>query len=296
MPFYKTVYDNRAIADITREAVDNIDGALDVGYHAVCVANCAQHMMIFEAESAFWPFFEGKLDVAQDFGPNGYHLYTSLGGAADLELWSTPPEDEGVMRIYVFDGIRDMLIALDQDFFTVEAQNTFSLGAWVYMHDSTSSCILSKWDETDLNGGEKREWKLALATTGYPGFTIYDETNNAAIGREDQTALPEDEWHYIVATYHGGTDAADIKVYVDGLQTDDANIVDDAGFASMVNQTTVVRCGSFVDDEGDEADLFDGKMWGPFFTLQELDAVEIWNLYQLGKAALDVDLIAGMPD
>jgi hypothetical protein len=294
MPYQKTVYDNRAIADITREAVDNIEGALDVGYHAVCVANCAQHMMIFEAESVFWPFFEGRLDVAQDFGPNGYHLYTSLGAAQDLELWDVSPENIGVMRAYVFNGSDEYLIALDQDFFTVEAQNAFTLGAWVNFNESDDSCILSKWDAT--TDTEKREWMFTTDNTGYITMIIYDETNNAQIGREYQTTMPENAWHHLVARYDGGTDAANIDIFLDGVEVDDADAADDVGFASMVNQTTVVRCGSFETADGSEEYLFDGKMWGPFFTLQELNDVEIWNLYRLGKAALDLDLIAGMPD
>jgi len=294
MPYTKSTYSNRAIPDFARGAIDNIEGALHVGYHSVCVANCAQHMMIFEADSVLWPFFEGRLNVAQDFGPNGYHLYTSLGAAQDLHLWDVTPEGIGVMRCYVFNGTDEYLIAADQDFFTVEAQNTFTVGAWVNFKESADSCILSKWDET--TDSELREWMLTTDNTGYITFLIYDETNNAVIGREYQTTMPENAWHHIVARYDGGTDAANIDIFVDGVEVDDANAGDDVGFATMVNTATPVRCGSFEAADGSEEYLFDGKMWGPFFTLQELNDVEIWNLYQLGKAALDLDLIAGMPD
>ena len=307
MAYIKNTYDNRNIADISREALEQIEEALRVGYHAVVVGACANilsmldfwYLALLEHDwgwypVVFWPFFEGEGHMSQDFGRNGYHFYTSaaLGCGKDLDAWDTPPVMQGAMRAYRFNGEDEWLAALDQDNFSAEG-GTFSLGAWVNMVDATASCILSKWDETD--SAEKREWKLGLGTTGYPGFTIYDETNNAAIGREDQTALSENEWHFIVATCDGGADAANVGVWVDGVQTDDADIADDVGFVGDVNQTTKVRCGSFEDDGGDEADLFDGYMWGPFYTHKLLFGNDIWNLYQMGKALLDLDLIGGQP-
>lgn len=296
MPYQKTVYDNRAIADISRAAVDNIEGALDVGYHAVSVHNCTQHVMIYErlllAQCAFWPFFEGRLNTVQDFGMNGYHMYVNT--LDDLEAWDVPPEDIGVMRSYVFNGTDEYLIADDQDLFTVTATNEFTLGAWINLKVTADNAILSKWDAT--TDSELREWLFCTDNTGYLSMIIYDETNNAEIGREYQTALPTSIWQHVVATYDGGTDAANIKVYLNGVQVDDANIADDVGFASMVNTATDVRCGSYEGADGEETYPFDGKMWGPFFTLTELSAVEVWKLYQLGKAALNLDLIAGMPD
>jgi hypothetical protein len=293
MSYEKTRWGGGRWESVPGPGLNKIEDALAIGYHAVTVNACAQIMEILGDVAAFWPFFENVRDMAQDFGPNGYHLYTSIGAAEDLDAWDDPPEGQGIVRAYCFNGTDEYLMALDQDAFTVEATDPFSLGAWVNFNVAADNAILSKWDETD--SAEKREWLFCTDNTGYLTMIIYDETNNAAIGREYQTTLPTNIWQFVVATYDGGTDAANIDIYVNAVVVDDADSPDDAGFASMVNQTTPVRCGSYEDAAGDEEYLFDGRMWGPFFTLKELSADEIWNLYQIGKGVLDLDLIGGQP-
>ncbi|HUV74808.1 MAG TPA: LamG-like jellyroll fold domain-containing protein [Anaerolineae bacterium] len=294
MPYNKTKWGGeRAIPAMPAAALNNIEDALELGYHVLTVGACAQMMEIFGDVVAFWPFFENARNRAQDFGPNGYHLYTDIGAAEDLDAWDTAPELQGVMRAYVFNGTDEYLMALDQDLFTVVATNAFSMGMWVKMTTAADNCFLSKWDETNL--AEAREWLFCTDNTGYITMILYDETNTAQIGREYQTALGTEGWHYIVGVYDGGTDAANIAIYLDGLKVDDADVADDAGFASMVNQATPVRCGSYEDAAGDEEYLFDGRGWGPFFTRKELSADEVWNLYQLGRAVLHLPLSAGMP-
>ena len=294
MPYNKTVWGGDiAIPELAAAALNNVENGMELGYHVLTLGTCVQMMEILGDVAAFWPFFEVALDRAQDFGPNGHHLYTSLGAAADLDAWDTPPQAQGVMRAYVFNGTDEYMIAQDQAVFTVVATDPFSVGAWVFVNATADNCILSKWDST--TAAEKREWMLLTDNTGYITFEIYDETNNAEIAREYQTALGTEGWHFIVGVYDGGTDAANIDIYLDGVAVDDASPADDVGFASMVNQTTVVRCGSFETADGTEEYLFDGKMALPFFTLKDLSADEIWNLYQLGRGALHLPLSAGMP-
>lgn len=288
MPYQKTNWGGDGIPDVPGPGLNNIERGLDLGYHVLAVSTCAQIMDILGDVVAFWPFYESTQSQIQDFSVNAYHALPS----AQLQTWDTPPVTQGLMRAYVFNGTDEFAWTADRAGFTVIATKVFSLGAWV-AGAGGSGTIMSKWDDTDL--AEAREWRLVLDATGFPGLEIYDETANAAIGREDQTALSGTIWHFVVGVYDGGTDAANIKIYVDGVQTDDANIVDDVGFATMVNTATIVRCGAFEDDAGEVAGFFDGAMWGPFFTLKQLSAVEIWNLYQIGRAVLEQDLPAGMP-
>ncbi|GAH21161.1 unnamed protein product, partial [marine sediment metagenome] len=75
--------------------------------------------------------------------------------------------------------------------------------------------------------GTTREFRLYLDANGYPSFDCYDESGDDTIGREDQTAIGTGSWKFVVGVMDGGADAANIKVYVNGLQTDDADTVDD---------------------------------------------------------------------
>lgn len=230
--------------------------------------------------TAFWPFDEVTGTTVSDFSLNGHDLTPSK----DVSTWDTPPQLVGNVNVYDFDGTDEELdIADHADFSTTGA---FSVGAWVKMTDATSNVILSKWDET--TGSELREWRLILDGSDRPAFELYDESEDATVGRRDGTALSEDTWHFVVGTFSGGTDAANASVYVDGLAVDDADTADDAGFADCEDLAVVTAVGYFEFTDGGKVYFFDGKMWGPFYTKKELSADEVWNLYQIGKGLLDI--------
>jgi len=230
--------------------------------------------------SIFLPFSEATGSTITDYTANGHDATASK----DISTWDTPPAYQGSVYVYDFDGTdEEMDVADSADFSTATA---FSVGAWVNMTDSTNSTIISVWDA--LTATPKREFKLYLDANDYPSFEIYDETNDATIGREDQTALSQGTWHYIVGVFTGGTDAANAEVYVDGLALSDADIADDAGFADVVDSGAALDIGFEEDTSSAPTNFFDGKMWNPFYTKKELSADEVWNLYKIGKGLLNV--------
>lgn len=228
-----------------------------------------------------WPFVDSQLyaSTAADYSMAGHDLTCE----PSLFGWDTSQLglQTGRLKYLLFNGTDERLYTADHADFTRTATNAFSCGALVYMTDSTNSEIIAKWRQN------KREWHLYLNASDYPSFAVYDDTNNAEISREDQTALSQGAWHLVVGVYDGGTDAANLKIYVDGVQTDDADILDEAGFASMVDTDCPVYFGVYKQQSDDVyANYFDGRMALPFFTHTELSASSVWTLWQKCRGLL----------
>jgi hypothetical protein len=87
---------------------------------------------------------------------------------------------------------------------------------------TAAATIVARWNkDTDA---ELREWRFFLtASNGYPTFEMYDESANAYIGRQDQTALTADTMTLLIATYDGGGSNANIDIMVNAVVLDDAN-------------------------------------------------------------------------
>jgi len=166
----------------------------------------------------------------------------------------------------------------------------FSVGAWIYLNTLASNVILAKWDET--TGAELREFHFSIDANGDIGFTIYDESANAAVGRKREAALATGQWYHIVGTFDGGADAAGVSIGVDGVLVDDAALVDDAGFANAEDLATIMSLGYLEGTGGAKEQLFDGLIaggpCGPFFVQAELTVEQIANLYRVERLALGV--------
>lgn len=168
----------------------------------------------------------------------------------------------------------------------------FSVWAWIYLNTAASNVILAKWDETSAGDAQLREWLLGTDSNGDIGFRIYDESQNAEVSRKQETALVIGRWYFVVGTFSGGTDAADVSVAVNGVLTDDADILDDATFADAEDLATVVSLGYLEGTGGSLESFFDGKMlggpWSPGFALLELTAEQIFNMYEGMRLGLGI--------
>jgi hypothetical protein len=83
--------------------------------------------------------------------------------------------------------------------------------------------------------------------------------------------------------YTGGTSAAGLHIYLNGVAVDNS----DAGsgsFSAMHNSASAVAIGS--DSSG--AATFNGSMSDAFFTAKVLSASEVWNVTQILKSALEL--------
>ncbi|MCB7128807.1 MAG: hypothetical protein J3T61_04645, partial [Candidatus Brocadiales bacterium] len=87
---------------------------------------------------------------------------------------------------------------------------------------TADATIFAKWNED--SDAELREYRTLLTVTnGYPRMELYDESANAFIGREDQTALTVSTWTLLTFTYDGSGVNSGIKIFKDDAQVDDAD-------------------------------------------------------------------------
>jgi len=157
--------------------------------------------------------------------------------------------------------------------------------------NSVQADILSKWD--DNNGaGQLREWRLiTTVTNGYPRLELYDESADASIGREDQTAVVTGSWQLLTFTYDGSASVTGIRGYLNGARTDDADST--AGtYVAMENSATVVSLASELDTGGAAAktDFFDGEIALVVLVAKELTIDEVWNLKEIVNSFFNLSL------
>ena len=195
---------------------------------------------------------------------------------------------QGRATYYDYNGTSYYLYRADDADFTFGDGSTdeaFSIVACVNPDGVTSRTIMAKWDAT--TAAEAREWKFGFDASGYPTMTLYDESANAYIGRQDQTAFATGTWKVLVATYDGGGSASGVKIYIDGVQLDDADVTDGT-YVAMEDTATQLTVGSFEGTAGAQSEFYDGKMTWVGIAAKELDADEVWSLTQRLKGVLGV--------
>lgn len=235
----------------------------------------AQILEILGDCSGFYPLTDATGTTVTDFTANGQDGTPSK----DVGTWDTIPAYQGSVQVYDFDGVDEEFDVADNALFSTAT--AFSVGAAVNMTAGTDSTIIAVWDVDNTF----REFRLYLDASGYPSFECYDESGDDTIGREDQTAIGTGSWHTIFGVMDGGTDAANLKIYVDGVATDDNDIADDVGFADIEDTGAALMIGHII--SSGVAELHDGGMWGAFYTKKELSADEAWNLHQIYRGLLN---------
>jgi hypothetical protein len=169
----------------------------------------------------------------------------------------------------------------DFDFGNAVTDQAFSLVCCVNPDDVTSRQIIGKWDVNNL-----REWRLFFDANGYPTLQLYDESVDKYIGRQDQTAFTTGTWQILVATYDGSGICAGCKLYIDGVQLDDADYTD-AGYVAMEAINTNLMVGA-LKNAAAYSEYYDGKMTWIGIAAKELSADEVWSLTQRLKGVLGV--------
>ena len=253
--------------------------------------------------------YEAVLDILGDSGtilplvdsPSEYgESFTTVpGGANGIEAlfsWSEDVRDfdtrpyRGVIPLVKLNGVDEDATSPDADYWTRgngSSDSAFSTGAWVRLSSNDKAqFVLTKFDVTA--GSSAREWFLQISSGGMPVFWLYDESANARIARFDSSAIPVDTWVMLVVTYDGSGADTGIRIYRDGVRVDDGS--DSGGtYTAMENTGSPVRLGSRQGASGGQF-FFDGWMAGgpvgPFFTLVQLTADQVLELYDIGRGAL----------
>ncbi len=198
-----------------------------------------------------------------------------LTWSEDVSAFDTGPAELGSGYAITFNGTDeegDCPDADDLSFGDGSSDEPFSVFALVSPADATSSVVLSKFDTT----ASQEEWLFELDATDRPRFGLYDDSATARIGRYDATALAENTWALLVATYDGSGASTGIRVYLDGARVDDTD--DNSGtYTAMENGAEVVAVG-YRQAAGVKENHFDGKMALAGIVGKTLSEDEVWSL------------------
>lgn len=225
----------------------------------------------------FLPFVDLTGTQVSDYSRGSRNLTSNSSVGTWHGVWSHS-------RYYNFNGTSHYLYRAndtDFDFGNSVTDQAFSLVIAVNADNVTSRQIIGKWDNNN-----QREWRLFLDASGYPTFQLYDESVDKYIGRQDQTAFTTGSWKILIATYDGGTISAGCKIYIDGVQLDDADY-EDAGYVAMEAVTANLMVGA-LKNAAVYSEYFDGKMTWVGVTGKELSPDEVWSVTQRLKGVLGI--------
>ena len=168
-------------------------------------------------------------------------LNSIISEQISLESGIAPFDDDESFGI--FDEDEESYVSIsDNDLFSFIDDAPFTISSWVWLPDFGSAFrIINKYDASyGLNG---REWQFSIYESS-PYFYLYDEDNDAQIGRWANNALDglERTQNHIVATYDGNG-MSGIKIYVNGVRVDDTDKPGGSGFSSTRNTNMEVRIG-----------------------------------------------------
>ena len=171
----------------------------------------------------------------------------------------------------------------------------FTINALVFADDATptaATAILSVWNK-DTDGEQRHYQTLLTATNGYPRIEIYDESANAYIGREDQTALTVSTWTLLTFRYDGTEANGGIDILKNAAVVDDADsssgsylAMEDPGSAEkLLIGHTLSAAGTPVAEE-----FWAGRMALITLSLGAQSTEETWALKEMINGYFDLAL------
>lgn len=209
----------------------------------------------------------------------------ALTASASVATWFG---HAGRVVYYDFGTDKRLYRANDTDFdFGDGAGNdtAFSIACAINLDTAANQFIIGKWDETAAS--EARGWRLFTDANGYPTLQLYDESADKYVGRQDQTAFTTGSWKVLVTTYSASKTSAGCKIYIDGVQLDDADY-EDAGYVSMDVVTAELNIGAKKTAAATYTDYLDGKLTWPIVSAKELNAHEVWAVTKRIKGLIGV--------
>ncbi len=111
-----------------------------------------------------------------------------------------------------FDGVNDSIIAGTT---SLGITSAISVSCWIKT-TNTSAAFRSLVAE-DTTSGSNRNWNLLLNSGNKIGFIFFNTSGSTNyLVRSTALEVQDGNWHHIVATFDGTSNAGGIKTYVDG--------------------------------------------------------------------------------
>ena len=110
-----------------------------------------------------------------------------------------------------FDGV-DEYVAIGTT--SLGITSAISVSAWVKTTATGAYRVIACEDAT---GGATRSWNLFLSSSNKVGWFVWNTDGTVtSFYRATANEINDGDWHHVLATYDGTTDADGIKLYIDG--------------------------------------------------------------------------------
>jgi hypothetical protein len=192
-----------------------------------------------------------------------------------ISLVATPTINNGL----VLNGTTQYVTAEPISFIEAGEDIPFSISTWVNFTDASQSTIISKG-----RYGSTLEYILYTGSSDKLLFAIYDEDADGAgstgflqVSYDSAITAYEGQKVHVVATYDGSAAVAGMKIFLNGVQVNDASSASVGAdtYNKMRQSSDLIQIGA---DEG--ALLFDGTIYNITLHKRVLSAEEILDTYQ----------------
>jgi hypothetical protein len=190
----------------------------------------------------------------------------------DVSPQPTPPSDFTNCKSLVFDGTDDFV---NIGTTSLGITNAISISAWVKIPTTNTGGASPNIQQIiceDTTAGVGRNWVLnwrhQSVSNKYFTFAVF-HTNGSVSAISSTGIVPNDnQWHHLLATYDGTSNANGMKLYVDGI------------LFQITAGSTGIRSTSSV--EPSIGSLTNGSSW---FFEGNIDEVAVWNSDQSTNAS-----------
>lgn len=148
----------------------------------------------------------------------------------------------------------------------LEFNQPFSFAGWV-KSTSGNGAIFSKMDE----GSAFRGFDFWMQGNSV-GTHIINTWNSNAIKVVSKAKLANDKWQHVVVTYDGGQKASGVKIYIDGILSD--NSVEADTLSATIQTDQPFRIGSRSKSANLKAEVDDLRIYNRVVNESELEAVK----------------------
>ncbi|MBI2610307.1 hypothetical protein HYW53_04050 [Candidatus Giovannonibacteria bacterium] len=243
--------------------------------HASTIINRPLYIGLNNGLVGQWSFDDQDMSVS----PNNVFALDRSGNSNNGKLKNTATSSvhtQGkIGQALSFDGTDDYVGIADQDSFTFPAGGSgMTVSLWANVRSvANHPSLIDKYQSPF-------EWTLNMHGTGVVAGLIYDNAGGSYIGRN--APIPSlNTWHHIVMTYDGGTSSSGVKIYVDGIQTDNTNSQGGV-FVTMRNTASTVNIGR---SNGGGYGYVNGSIDDVRIYNRALSGEEIKRLYKIGATA-----------
>ncbi len=118
-----------------------------------------------------------------------------------------------VGQAFSFDGADDFVTIANESNFDFERTSPFSIEAWIKTSVPVSGDIFSKY----LSALPYTGYQLVVTNGGQVHFYLINTWDVNVIGVRTSSSVNDGSFHHIAVTYDGSSQAAGVKIYLDGI-------------------------------------------------------------------------------